>query len=68
MVKFMNEFNEIAFDEYIMKLGQCRTLQGFDEIMFQASNDADISHHNFIRLCKISRFFMLERGIISGKE
>lgn len=64
----MNEFNEIAFDNYIMELSQCMNLQSFDEVMFRASSDSDISHHDFIRLCKFSRFFMLDKGILQVKE
>lgn len=63
----MNDFAEIAYDEYVLALHDCQTLPQFDYVMAKASEDTDIDHRSFVRLCKLSKAFMLHAGLLPAE-
>lgn len=59
----MNDYAEAAFDSYVVQLHQCNSMPQFDFVMGKASEDSDISHRDFVRLCKLSKIFMNDLGL-----
>lgn len=59
----MNDFEEIAYDGYIMELHQYNTFDNISKLLIRALSDTDLSKRSFRRLLVITLHYMDVKGI-----